>query len=110
MLDDLSLDVVVASTGTTTPNLLEDDVARARDLSDQLARGPCTDAQAGEVRCLDREAKLAKRESRGFTSYRHDRMCEPCAAYWFAEMSALILEHVLWQKRMASTDARRSAG
>ena len=34
---------------------LEADATRARALADQLANGPCADAEAGETRCIDRE-------------------------------------------------------
>ena len=94
-----------------TPNqtCLDDLVNKARELSDLTAAGPCSDAQAGETRCLDRENTVARRQSQGFTSYRHDRMCERCAAHWLAEMSALVLEHVLFQQRMATAESQRTA-
>ena len=90
---------------------LEDDAARARALADQLAAGPCDDTEAGETRCIDRENNIARKKGEGFTSYRSDRMCESCAAFWFSEMAALRLEHTLWLNRMLPvTDDQRSAG
>ena len=101
MPNDVSTEAVTASIANTQKSIsLDDLVNKARDLSDLLAAGPCADAQAGEVRCFDRENNLARRQGQGFTAYRHDRMCEACSAFWFAEMASLTLEHTLWLDRM----------
>jgi hypothetical protein len=110
MPNNVPTEVVTASISTTKSICLDDLVNKARDLSDLLATGPCADAQAGEVRCLDREHNVARRQGQGFTGYRHDRMCETCSAYWFAEMAALTLEQTLWQQRMSSGEDQRQTG
>lgn len=67
---------------------------RARANSDALSKEPpCADTREASS-CLNREheERITKDLPRSFRSYRVDKMCVSCRAYWYAEMCALTLE------------------
>lgn len=53
-----------------------------------------SDALSEASSCLNREheERITKDLPRSFRSYRVDKMCVSCRAYWYAEMCALTLE------------------
>ena len=78
---------------------------------------PCREQAHGEIRCLEKlrrsDGKLFKKgDAKGssltpFPNYDHREMCGPCAAYWFAEMSAQTLESLAtWERRHLAEEER----
>lgn len=95
---------------STTAMTLAETRAMARRLAQMLftseTTGPCEDVGVGELRCLDRERRVGAREYRGFDSYRPDRMCSACRAYFFSERAAQTLEEILSEREVPA--ARRA--
>jgi hypothetical protein len=64
---------------------------------------PCTEQKNGnqscvtaeETRPLDREEKKKGWARRPFNAYDHRRMCNGCAAYWFATMASNVLHDMV---------------
>lgn len=88
------------TTATEAAPKLSDYIAplleQSRLLSNELHRTehlPCREQAHGGVSCMEKaetEAqKVFKRTGTfpGFSSYDHRKMCDACAAYWFASMT-----------------------
>lgn len=78
---------------------------------------PCTEQKRGTESCvvaedsrpLTREEKGKGWARRPFNAYDHRRMCNGCAAYWFASMTANVLAEMhCWDQR-AKAEAEMKA-
>lgn len=91
----------------------------AHKLSAQLLStdaAPCTEEKhknqscitAEEERPLTKEEKAKDWHRRPFNAYDHRRMCNGCAAYWFASMASNVLNEMqCWAVRIEAEEERK---